>query len=63
MTKAELIEENTKLRSYLEKILEATTKEGIKKQMKELDIEDYGTAHYAAVGKIKALATIALEKG
>ena len=31
--------------------------------MKELDIEDYGTAQYAAVGKIKALATIALEKG
>ena len=63
MTKAELIEENTKLRSYLEKILEATTEEGIYKLMEELRLNEYEMGHIAAVGKISALAGIALEKG
>lgn len=63
MTKAELIEENAKLRSYLEKILEATTEEGIYKLMEELRLNEYEMGHIAAVGKIRALAGIALEKG
>ena len=63
MTKAELIEENTKLRSYLEKILEATTEDGIYKLMEELRLSEYEMGHVAAVGKVKALAAIALEKG
>ena len=63
MTKAELMEENTKLRSYLEKISEATTEEGIYKLMKELGLSEYEMGQFATVGKVKALAEIALEKG
>ena len=63
MTKAELIEENTKLRSYMERILEATTEDGIYKLMEELRLSEYEMGHIATVGKVKALAEIALEKG
>ena len=63
MTKAELIEENAKLRSYLEKILEATSEEGIYKLMEELRLSEYVMGHVAAVGRVTALAEIALEKG
>ena len=63
MTKAELIEENAKLRSYLEKILEATSEEGINKLIEELRLSEHEMGYVAAVGKIRALAGIALEKG
>lgn len=62
MTKAELIEENTKLRTYLEKIYDAATKEGIEKLMNELHITDWDMGRCAAIGSIGALAMIALER-
>lgn len=62
MTKAELEKENKKLRSYLEKILEATTKEGIEKEMNELNIKDWDLGKAAAIGKIRAYSKIALGK-
>ena len=63
MTKAELIEENAKLRSYLEKILEATSEEGINKLIEELRLSEHEMGYVGTVGIVKALARIALMKG